>query len=102
VDVQLAHSFSLTVPGSFMSFAPRLVLMRCTTRSLVVLTGHFYLLLESPCLTGRCHSEETHMCPVGKVPVKSLFSSSNHSLFSKVCLFPAIGSHSRVAHPKEE
>lgn len=107
VDVQLAHSFSLTVPGSsclVLSYAPRLVLMRCTTRSLVVILDRsfsFYFrslhVLQIDVIT-----EETHKCPVGKVPIKSLFSSSNHSLFSKVCLFPAIGSHSRVAHPIEE
>lgn len=90
VDVQLTH-FLLLQFLVLSVIAPRLVLMRCTTRSEVVFfCVHFYFrslhVLQIDVIT-----EETLKCPVGKVPIKSLFSSSNHSLFSKACLFPAIG-----------
>lgn len=101
VDVQLAIFLLLQFLVSSV-IAPRLVLMRRTTRSEVVCLQCSFLLPESPCLTDRCHHCGNSLCPVGKVPIKSLFSSSNHSLFSKACLFPAIGSQSRLAHSIEE
>lgn len=74
-----------------LSFAPRLVLMRCTTRSEVVFLERSFYFRGFLVLQIRVITEETLKCPVGKVPIKSLFSSSKHSLFSKACLFPAIG-----------
>jgi len=74
-----------------LSFAPRLVLMRCTTRSEVVFLERSFYFRGFPVLQIHVITEETLKCPVGKVPIKSLFSSSKHSLFSKACLFPAIG-----------
>jgi len=42
--------FILTCPGFILSYAPRLVLMRRTTRSEVVFLDRSFLLPESPCL----------------------------------------------------
>jgi hypothetical protein len=42
-------------------------------------------------------SEETHKCPVGKVPNSHVFSSSNQSLLSKACLFSEKGFTSEIS-----
>jgi len=69
--------------------------MRCVARYEVDLTGHSIYFDELPWCPSKGYSislidivEETHKCPVGKVPIDSCkSSSSNQSLLGKACLF---------------
>jgi len=81
VDVQVTH---LTILVCLIS-APRRVLMRCVARYEVdVFRRHFTVYFkELPCPSVRSYiiDEETHNCPVGKVPVShvSLLHPISHS-----------------------
>lgn len=82
--------------------APRRVLMRCMARCEVVSCVRTFLSTScefpSPI---RSKSEETHKCPVGKVPIEILqsnqFTSSGKYVSSQLG-----GLHTRLAHPIEE
>lgn len=64
-------------PGSGSFSAPRLVLMRCMARCEVVVDRSVVYFKSFRVFCFQVIDEETHMCPIGNVPVVFVFSSSN-------------------------